>query len=277
MGFETAIYINEKVSHKNVKDFLDNVQDETRIEANVEFNTEKAIKALSKLTNIKNAKIEILPDGAVQSIKQVEVATGKIMTIRERIDEAGNREVQRMMMEIDADKEKLDLEKKQLEAKKEYSKLTSNLSKELSKQSKLQLELENTKGDAKTVVNEELKAQNKIVRSLQNKIKKHSEYNEEGEEYVNIQRQMVENENKLKKLKIQNSSNKQAQNYATILKSQDKEHQLRKQMIKATGEEIVLLQQKVDKEKQIQLSAQQSIYGSLPRFSQVTNSRMPPS
>lgn len=38
MGFETAIYINEKVSHKNVKDFLDNVQDETRIEANVEFN-----------------------------------------------------------------------------------------------------------------------------------------------------------------------------------------------------------------------------------------------
>ena len=262
MGFETAIYINEKVSHKNVKDFLDNVQDETRIEANVEFNTEKAIKALSKLTNIKNAKIEILPDGAVQSIKQVEVATGKIMTIRERIDEAGNREVQRMMMEIDADKEKLDLEKKQLEAKKEYSKLTSNLSKELSKQSKLQLELENTKGDAKTIVNEELKAQNKIVRSLQNKIKKHSEYNEEGEEYVNIQRQMVENENKLKKLKIQNSSNKQAQNYAAILKSQDKEYQLRKQMIKATGEEIVLLQQKVDKEKQIQLSAQQSIYGS---------------
>lgn len=262
MGFETAIYINEKVSHKNVKDFLDNVQDETRIEANVEFNTEKAIKALSKLTNIKNAKIEILPDGAVQSIKQVEVATGKIMTIKERIDEAGNREVQRMMMEIDADKEKLDLEKKQLEAKKEYSKLTSNLSKELSKQSKLQLELENTKGDAKTIVNEELKAQNKIVRSLQNKIKKHSEYNEEGEEYVNIQRQMVENENKLKKLKIQNSSNKQAQNYATILKSQDKEYQLRKQMIKATGEEIVLLQQKVDKEKQIQLSAQQSIYGS---------------
>ena len=65
----------------------------------------------------------------------------------------------------------------------------------------MQLELENTKGDAKTIVNEELKAQNKIVRSLQNKIKKHSAYNEEGEEYVNIQRQMVENENKLKKLK----------------------------------------------------------------------------
>ena len=60
MGFETAIYINEKVSHKNVKDFLDNVQDETRIEANVEFNTEKAIKALSKLTNIKNAKEDLV-------------------------------------------------------------------------------------------------------------------------------------------------------------------------------------------------------------------------
>lgn len=254
LGFETAIYINEKVSHKNVKDFLNNVQEKTKINADVEFNTDKAIKAISKLSNLKSAKIEILPDGSVQSLRQVEEAMGKIATIRERINADGSREIQRVTMEVNAQKAKL-------ESQKEYTKMVGTLSKELSKQGKLQLELANATGDAKTVVNEELKAQNKVVRSLHNKVKKHSEYNEKGQEYINIQRQITENENKLQKLKIQNSNRKQAQSYATILKSQDKEYQLRKQLIKANEQEVGLLQQKIDKEKQIQSNTQRSING----------------
>lgn len=254
LGFETAIYINEKVSHKNVKDFLDNVQEKTKINADVEFNTDKAIKAISKLSNLKSAKIEILPDGSVQSLRQVEEAMGKIATIRERINADGSREIQRVTMEVNAQKAKL-------ESQKEYTKMVGTLSKELSKQGKLQLELANATGDAKTVVNEELKAQNKVVRSLHNKVKKHSEYNEKGQEYINIQRQITENENKLQKLKIQNSNRKQAQSYATILKSQDKEYQLRKQLIKANEQEVGLLQQKIDKEKQLQSNTQRSING----------------
>ena len=248
MGFETAIYINEKVSHQNVEGFLKNVSQKAKVEANIKFNTEKAIEAINELNNLKSVKINVLEDGTIESLKQVEVAMGKIVTIREKIDAQGGRTVEHIGMSV--------------EAEKQYLKLTSDLSKELSKQSKLQLELENATGGRQDIIKEELKEQNKVVRLLNNKIKKHELFNEEGAEYIQIQKQMTENENKLKKLKIQNSEAKQAKNYATILKSQDKEYALRKQMVKATGEEVVLLQQKVDKEKQIQLSAQQSIYGS---------------
>lgn len=248
MGFETAIYINEKVSHQNVEGFLKNVSQKAKVEANIKFNTEKAIEAINELNNLKSVKINVLEDGTIESLKQVEVAMGKIVTIREKIDAQGGRTVEHIGMSV--------------EAEKQYLKLTSDLSKELSKQSKLQLELENATGGRQDIIKEELKEQNKVVRLLNTKIKKHELFNEEGAEYIQIQKQMTENENKLKKLKIQNSEAKQAKNYATILKSQDKEYALRKQMVKATGEEVILLQQKVDKEKQIQLSAQQSIYGS---------------